>query len=284
MARDWPMLGWECEDFAREFPDGEMKGEYGGGRVILGERHWMDKVRDAGQHIEQCDTPQCNDRGTKPHAAPHVWHVKDEEPYATRHRIQQMFRVPYFMENDPIGRTLNKPDVNESLEFWLSPPGAGAFAHADAYCTMTASVQLSGHKRWRMMNPGPQVDSVFDRFDTQDSGALWKSGVCVVGEGGGVCVVCCVLCVVCCVCVVGTLSYVVGTLSYVVGTLSCIVICVGYFLVVVFVLLFDNFNMFTFTYTWQQKNRHLSSVEMGPRIRIHRPQRWWCGLSTVQHS
>ena len=172
MARDWPMLGWECEDFAREFPEGEMKGEYGGGRVILGQRHWMDKVRDSGQHIDGCETPQCNDRGTKPHAAPHVWHVKDEEPYATRHQIQKMFRVPYFMEEDGVGRALNKPDVNESLEFWLSPPGAGAFAHADAYCTMTASVQLSGHKRWRMMNPGPQVDTVFDRFDTQDSGKL----------------------------------------------------------------------------------------------------------------
>jgi len=170
MARDWPMQGWECEDFAREFPDGEMKGEYGGGRVILGERHWMDKVRDAGQHIDGCDTPQCNDRGTKPHAAPHVWHVKDEEPYQTRKRIQNMFRVPYFMEESEVGRALNKPDVNESLEFWLSPPGAGAFAHADAYCTMTASVQLSSHKRWRMMNPGPQVDTMLDRFDTQDSG------------------------------------------------------------------------------------------------------------------
>jgi hypothetical protein len=170
MAKDWPMLGWECEDFAREFPKGEMKGEYGGGRVILGERHWMERVRDAGQHIERCDTPQCNDRESKPYAAPHVWHVKDEEPFKTRRRIQEMFRVPYFMEEDPVGNALNKPDVNESLEFWLSPPGAGAFAHADAYCTMTASVQLNGHKRWRMMNPGPQVDSVFDRYDTQDSG------------------------------------------------------------------------------------------------------------------
>ena len=191
MARDWPMKGWECEDFAREFPDGEMKGEYGGGRVILGERDWMGVVRDAGQHIDGCDTKQCNDRDTKPHAAPHVWHVKDEEPYATRHRVQKMFRVPYFMEESFVGRTLNKPDVNESLEFWLSPPGAGAFAHADAYCTMTASVQLNGHKRWRMMNPGPQVDSIFDRYDTQDSGiyrvSKWDPEFeFMVPSGGGV--------------------------------------------------------------------------------------------------
>ena len=268
MARDWPMLGWECEDFAREFPDGEMKGEYGGGRVILGERHWMDKVRDAGQHIEECDTPQCNDRGTKPHAAPHVWHVKDEEPYATRHRIQQMFRVPYFMENDPIGRTLNKPDVNESLEFWLSPPGAGAFAHADAYCTMTASVQLSGHKRWRMMNPGPQVDSVFDRYDAQDSGARCGRVVVVVGVGVGCfMVVVWVVVVGECVCV-----------KCVVVTLSCVVVACRFRFVVRFFLTCSLFPLLG------NKNRHLPSVKMGPRIRIHRPQRWWCGLSTVQHS
>ena len=56
---------------------------------------------------------------------------------------------------------------------------------------MTASVQLTGHKRWRMMNPGPQVDTVFDRFETTDSGiykvSRWDPEFeFIVPSGGGV--------------------------------------------------------------------------------------------------
>ena len=45
-----------------------------------------------------------------------------------------MYRTPYFMGDDASSRALNGPSMNESLEFWLSPPSAGAFAHSDAYC------------------------------------------------------------------------------------------------------------------------------------------------------
>ena len=64
-----------------------------------------------------------------------VWHVKDEEPYATRKRVQDMFRVPYFMKDHPVGGILNSPPLNESMEFWLSPAGAGAYGEL-------------GRKRW----------------------------------------------------------------------------------------------------------------------------------------
>lgn len=181
-ARDWPMLGWPCERFATDFPTGEMKAEYADegsdGRVRVGDRAWFERPRT----IET----ECSDR---PNAAPHVWHVKDEAPVELRRRVQSMYRLPYFFDAD--AGLLNGPAMNESLEFWLSPPGAGAMPHADSYCQMTASVQLSGAKEWRMMNPGPPISSVFDRFDTQDGGIdatdKWNPTMTfTVPEGAGV--------------------------------------------------------------------------------------------------
>eukprot|EP00941_MAST-03F_sp_MAST-3F-sp1_P005080 g5080.t1 len=145
-----------------------MKAEYTTiqDRIRLGDPSWHEKPRKIHSHLDDCNTPQCNDRSRMPNSGPHVWHVKDEEPLSMRRLLQSKYRVPYFFENSVI----NGPSMNESLEFWLSPPSAGAFAHADSYCQMTASVQLDGGKQWRMMNPGPPVPSLLDSFDTQDSG------------------------------------------------------------------------------------------------------------------
>ena len=62
------MLGYmynarQCEDFAREFPSGEMKAEYAPGqpRISLGDRKWMLKPRAALEHLKGCPTPQCRE-------------------------------------------------------------------------------------------------------------------------------------------------------------------------------------------------------------------------------
>ena len=72
MARDWPMQAWACEDFAREFPDGEMKAEYstsGNGRIKLSDRRWMEVPREA--RPPGCNTAQCKELSTKPVTGPH---------------------------------------------------------------------------------------------------------------------------------------------------------------------------------------------------------------------
>lgn len=160
LARGWPMVGFTCDDFKTHFPSGNMKAEYswvekGDGRTALGDKKWINRPRRSGQeeHPERAQH------------APYIWHVKDEEPLATKRAVQAMYQAPYFL-ND----TVNRAEFMDSMEFWLSPNGAGAMAHADSYCEPTWSVQLHGAKRWRMMSTLPTIDTVFDRFVYFDAG------------------------------------------------------------------------------------------------------------------
>ena len=106
IARDWPMVGFACDDFKTQFPAGEVKAEYswvegGEGRSKLGDKKWIDKPRRSGQeeHPERAQH------------APYIWHVKDEEPLATKQAVQRMYRAPYFL-ND----TVNRAEFMDSME------------------------------------------------------------------------------------------------------------------------------------------------------------------------
>ena len=100
-ARGWPYLNWGCDDFANEFPQGNMKAEYTEDqeRVSVGDENWM-KPRK----IDKSDT--------KPEHAPYIWHVKDEEPPEIKRRVQGRMRPPYFYNE----LRMNNAIMNQSFE------------------------------------------------------------------------------------------------------------------------------------------------------------------------
>mgnify|MGYP003684360393 CR=1 FL=1 len=102
-------------------------------------------------------------------AAPYIWHVKDQEPLATKRSVQARWRPPYFARFS----FLNAWEASENFEFWFSLPGGGTMAHGDAYCELTISLQLRGKKRWRLMMM-PAADNTSRSLDTTD-GKLYTS-------------------------------------------------------------------------------------------------------------
>ena len=84
--------------------------------------------------------------------APYVWHVKDETPKWMKKEIQKYWTTPDWAQTNPF----NALQMAENFEFWFSPPGGAAvFSHADSYCEPTVSWQITGRKRWRIMNYPP---------------------------------------------------------------------------------------------------------------------------------
>lgn len=158
-ADGWPFKEWKCEDFGRHWPSGNMKAEYSsGGRTTLGDGIWWNKLRDGARSPQHMS-------GGEMIAGPYIWHVKDEEPPATKRSVQKHWRSPYFFNST----AANHLEAWDSFEFWFSLPGGGAFAHSDSYCEMTISTQLRGVKTWRLMMY-PTTPTVFDSFEAFDMG------------------------------------------------------------------------------------------------------------------
>jgi len=150
---------FECKDFARRWPSGNMRAEYTPGQyhIYLKDPNWYTKIEPQRAHHEHM-------AGKKKIAGPYIWHVKDEEPLKTKREVQQHWRTPYFLEKS----IANRIEANESFEFWFSMAGGGTFTHADAYCESTISMQFKGKKRWRIQS-FPRVKSFLNATSFGDS-------------------------------------------------------------------------------------------------------------------
>ena len=207
MAKGHPMLGWSCETFAEKWPNGLIRGEYPApwrlndpeeGFTLRLRRTdiWIHTFRPAW--IQKFYLPGClwnkkcnNYIDNAAPAAAYVWHVKDREPQELKESVQRLFKVPYFVNSKFVA-----DGIMDSFEMWFAPVKGGTYAHADRYCITTVSMQLKGSKEWRIMNPGPRVDTYKDRFLNQDSEIYaekrpdqeeWTPELVVtVPEGGGI--------------------------------------------------------------------------------------------------
>ena len=180
MAKGHPMLGWSCETYAERWPNGLMRGEYptpwrlndaGEGYTVRlrATDIWIDTFRPAAWRkytLPGClRNPRCveyvDEAAT---AAAYVWHVKDREPEELKQSVQVHWKPPYYMESEHATGT-----ASHTFEMWFAPVKGGTFAHSDSYCFSTASMQLKGSKEWRIMNPGPRIDSHKDRIRFMDA-------------------------------------------------------------------------------------------------------------------
>ena len=180
MAKGHPMLGWSCETYAERWPNGLMVGAYPmpwrvndldeGYTVRLRATDiWIDTFRPAAWRkytLPGClRNPRCveyvDEAAT---AAAYVWHVKDREPEELKQSVQVHWKPPYYMESEHATGT-----ASHTFEMWFAPVKGGTFAHSDSYCFSTASMQLKGSKEWRIMNPGPRIDSHKDRIRFMDA-------------------------------------------------------------------------------------------------------------------
>ncbi|CAD7941590.1 unnamed protein product [Amoebophrya sp. A120] len=193
----WPFQNWTCTDFAKAFPDGDMRDEYDH-RTRAQVKNLIDdslskrfKEVASSQHLaaEQL----ANGEKTKINA-PFVWHVKDEAPVAVKRELGQHFRrfPATFLKPGSATKLLppekvvngslfdaeamelvaeeNLFETMDSFEYWFSPPGGTAvYAHADSYCETTISWQLRGRKQWRAMMY-PEGDGLEHRFESFDEG------------------------------------------------------------------------------------------------------------------
>ena len=206
MARGHPMLGWGCETYAEKWPNGLMRGEYptpwrindneeGFTLRLKYTNVWIHTFRPAW--YRKYTLPGClrNENCSKnvdngATAAAYVWHVKDREPLSVKQSMQQHWTAPYYMNSKK-----DRESADESFEMWFAPIKGGTFAHSDSYCETTASMQLKGSKTWRIMNPGPRVDTYKDRIRYEDAEIYaatrkdqqWNPELLVtVPEGGGI--------------------------------------------------------------------------------------------------
>ena len=184
-GRGLPLVGRACEFYHERWPNGTMRAEYydkantgaewqvfwddveHDNKMPLSNTLWATTARparprkDMSQHM-------MGEYGAL--SGPYIWHVKDQEPMATKRAVQQLWAPPYFLA----GSKVNAWESFESFEFWFSLAGGGTMAHADAYCEMTISIQLSGAKRWRLMML-PAIDNASEAFDTHD-GNIYPTG------------------------------------------------------------------------------------------------------------
>ena len=180
MAKGHPMLSWSCETYAERWPNGLMVGAYPmpwrvndldeGYTVRLRATDiWIDTFRPAAWRkytLPGClRNPRCveyvDEAAT---AAAYVWHVKDREPEELKQSVQVHWKPPYYMESEHATGT-----ASHTFEMWFAPVKGGTFAHSDSYCFSTASMQLKGSKEWRIMNPGPRIDTYKDRIRNEDA-------------------------------------------------------------------------------------------------------------------
>lgn len=158
---DWSFRNFSCADFQKRWPGGDARDEFDHeARVRIGDETWHKSPR----RVER--SPALHMARGEPTTAPVVWHVKDETPPWMKKEMQEHWKSPnWAFEVAP-----NAEEMAESFELWFSPPGGAAvFAHADSYCEPTASLQIRGVKRWRLMMY-PSGSSFEDRFDSFDEG------------------------------------------------------------------------------------------------------------------
>ncbi|KAF4675934.1 hypothetical protein FOL47_007001 [Perkinsus chesapeaki] len=160
----WSLVNQSCREFAARWPEGKMSKQYQTHdmRVALSDPGWAEKKPSSiGEHAT---------------SAPYVWHVKDRVSKEMKKSVQDLlFPAGIAMESLPWLEGRHKAlehHVADSMEFWLQPARAGTLAHNDAYCVNVMSVQLSGHKQWKLMTM-PKVDSIGDMFDEFDGG-IWR--------------------------------------------------------------------------------------------------------------
>ena len=210
MAKNHPMLGWSCDEFAERWPNGLMQGVYPTPwrENDLEEKYtvrlratdvWMDTYRPAW--YRKFTLPGCywNKKCSEyidnaADAASYAWFVKDREPQELKKSVQMHWTPPYYMES-----ATDRNIAQDSFEMWFTPAKwrGGAYAHADTYCETAASMQLKGSKTWRIMNPGPRIDTYKDRFHYWDGEIYaertgkedqeWAPELLItVPEGGGI--------------------------------------------------------------------------------------------------
>ena len=210
MAKENGMLGWSCEDYAKKWPDGFMRGEYPAPWLMNNKKEgFMLHLRDTSMWIDtirptwymKYNEPKCliqpkcmqyYDNAAK--SCAYVWHVKTEEetPQELQDSVREHWRPPYYMDS-----AQSQSYAMTSFEMWFAPVGAGTFAHSDRYCETHASMQLKGSKTWRIMNPGPRVDTYKDRIRYGDGEIYAEDGgkedqqwnpelLVTVPEGGGI--------------------------------------------------------------------------------------------------
>ena len=182
MARNNKLLGWSCETYAEKWPDGLMRGEYPAPWVMNNIKEgfmirlkqtniWIDTIRPAWIRTFTLGTCAlsftCSNyisNGAK--SAPYVWHVKtpEETPKEMQESLQVHWKAPYYMKD-----AYSIETAMDTFEMWFAPVGAGTYAHSDRYCETYGSMQLKGSKEWRIMNPGPRVDTYKDRIRYEDA-------------------------------------------------------------------------------------------------------------------
>lgn len=166
-----PFVGWTCDTFRKQYPNGVVKIEYVRGVKTA----WpiQDKWEDEQHHIPNADPGG-------PQFAPWYWGVKgadDAEEARTVYKgkknplphVQSSMRLPPFMRKT--GE--NKEEVFGSPEFWFSMPKAGAAMHMDAHCESTFAIQLSGTRKWRVGWVPPVPNGTAFKDGTYADGAVY---------------------------------------------------------------------------------------------------------------
>jgi len=144
-----PFVGWTCDRFRKEYPNGVVKMEYANN---ANNPYW--KITDPWDEKKH-QIPNSDPNG--PQYAPWYWGVKgsyDPEEARTIFRggsnplpkVQASMRLPPWMPSS----TENQQEIFGSPEFWFSAPGAGASMHMDSHCESTYAIQLYGKRRWRI--------------------------------------------------------------------------------------------------------------------------------------
>ena len=186
-----PLRNLSCSDFSVRWPDASMRAEYTGRPepdtfVKLGDSNWVNETKSPiGMNSPSRDCDDNVSRESRPDVAPFVWHVKDRVTRSIKEEISGMFKGLRFLD----GGSLMDAHIRDSMEFWFQQVGAGTFAHNDGYCHSVFSVQLRGHKKWRLML-APQVEKlsrdIFDEFDSgiYNSVHKWEPDLEVILEEG----------------------------------------------------------------------------------------------------
>lgn len=170
-GRGQPFVGWTCDRFRKEYPNGVVKIEYVKGIKTA----WSIKDKWEG---EQHPIPNADPDGPK--YAPWYWGVKgadDPEDAKTIFKgkksplpkVQKLMRIPDYMRST----RENQNEVFGSPEFWFSMPDAGAAMHMDAHCESTLAIQLSGKRKWKLGWVPPVPNGTIYKEGTYGDGAIY---------------------------------------------------------------------------------------------------------------
>lgn len=185
-GRGQPFVGWTCERFRQQYPEGVVKVEY----VRAAKTTWsMQDDWEAQRHWISGADPQ------GPQYAPWYWGVKGADepeeassifsgPHSPLPHVQSTMRLPPFLRKS----AANEREVFGSPEFWFSAPKAGAALHMDAHCESTLAIQLSGTRKWRLGWVPPVPNGTLFKEGTYGDGAVYGKGYtppleAVVSEG-----------------------------------------------------------------------------------------------------